>query len=207
MHGGKGKEVKSPAETSPVDNIKSKSCWEANKDCTIPCPLEDRGGCGLGILELKCMFSENPVSELVRRAEEIAQTYNLMDVAATRSQFCSCSNFVGEVDLSNDKLRKAASREDSDDNYLYCPRSQDIQNGDLNHFQWHWSRAEPVIVSDALESASGLSWEPFVMWRAVRQLKHLKHSRELEVKAIDCLDWCEVSSFYPFLNVKIILSF
>ena len=64
-----------------------------------------------------------------------------------------------------------------------------------------------MIVSDALESASGLSWEPFVMWRAVRQMKHLKHDRLLEVKAIDCLDSCEVSLFYPFLFVLIILSF
>ena len=224
LHGGEGEKVILPTETSSMDDIKSKSEWKANDDSTIPCPPEDMGGCGLGILELKCMFShsstekkkklkkkpvfsEIPVSELVRKAEEIAKTYNLMDVAAARSQFCPCFNSVGEVDLSNNKLRKAASREGSHDNYLYCLGAQDIQHEDLKHFQWHWSRAEPVIVSDVLESASGLSWEPFVMWRAVRQLKHLKHDRLLEVKAIDCLDCCEVSLFYPFLFVLIILSF
>ncbi|KAK4594433.1 hypothetical protein RGQ29_018210 [Quercus rubra] len=208
LHGGEGEKVKLPTETSSMDDIKSKSEWKANDDSTIPCPPEDMGGCGLGILELKCMFSDSstekkkklkkkpvfseiPVSELVRKAEEIAKTYNLMDVAAARSQFCPCFNSVGEVDLSNNKLRKAASREGSHDNYLYCLGAQDIQHEDLKHFQWHWSRAEPVIVSDVLESASGLSWEPFVMWRAVRQLKHLKHDRLLEVKAIDCLDCCE----------------
>ncbi|KAK4594437.1 hypothetical protein RGQ29_018211 [Quercus rubra] len=205
LHGGKGEKVKLPTETSPMDNIKSKSEWKVNEDSTIPCPPEDMGGCGLGILELKCMFSDSstkkkkhmlseiPVSELVRKAEEIAKTCNLMDVAAAHSQFCPCFNSVGEVDLSNNKLRKAASREGSDDNYLYCLRAQDIQHEGLKHFQWHWSRAEPVIVSDTLESASGLSWEPFVMWRAVRQLNHLKHGRLLEIKAIDCLDWCETN--------------
>ncbi|KAL0008945.1 hypothetical protein SO802_010447 [Lithocarpus litseifolius] len=204
LHGGEGEKVKLPTETSSMDNIKSKSEWKANEDSTIPCPPEDMGGCGLGILELKCMFSgsstkkkkelmisEIPVSELVKKAEEIAKTYNLMDEAAAHSQFCVCFKSVGEVDLSNNKLRKAASREGSDDNYLYCLGAQDIEHEDLKHFQWHWSRAEPVIVSDVLESASGLSWEPFVMWRAVRQLKHLKHDRLLEVKAIDCLDCCE----------------
>ncbi|KAM3700404.1 hypothetical protein ACJW31_05G095300 [Castanea mollissima] len=203
LHGGMGKKVELPTETSSMDTIKSKSEWKANEDCTIPCPPEDMGGCGLGILELKCMFSnsstkkkkslfsEIPVLELVKKAEEIAKTYNLMDVAVAHSQFCPCFKSVGEVDLSNNKLQKAASREGSDDNYLYCLRAQDIQHEDLKHFQWHWSRAEPVIVSDALESASGLSWEPFVMWRAVRQMKHLKHDRLLEVKAIDCLDSCE----------------
>ncbi|XP_062174215.1 lysine-specific demethylase JMJ25-like isoform X2 [Alnus glutinosa] len=190
LYGGNGKEVKLPSETSPI-HIKSKSGWEAKEDGSIPCPPEDRGGCGHGILELRCMFSEDLVAGLVRKAEEIARTYKLMDGAATPLQRCLCFNSVGEVDLSNDKLRKAASREDSDDNYLYCPRAQDIQHGDLKHFQWHWSRAEPVVVSNVLESASGLSWEPLVMWRAFRQIENTKHKRELEVKAIECLDCCE----------------
>ncbi|KAF5445586.1 hypothetical protein F2P56_034629 [Juglans regia] len=191
MHGGESKEVKLPAETCPVDHMKSKSGWKSKEDGSIPCPSKDMGGCGLGILELRCVFSENFISDLVKKAEEIARSCKLMDVAATSLQRCLCFNSVGEVDFSNDRLRKAASREDSDDNYLYCPRAQDIHQGDLKHFQWHWSRAEPILVSNVLESASGLSWEPEVMWRAVRQLKHAKHDRELEVKAIDCLDWCE----------------
>ncbi|KAF5445587.1 hypothetical protein F2P56_034630, partial [Juglans regia] len=193
MHGGESKEVKLPAETCPVDHMKSKSGWKSKEDGSIPCPSKDMGGCGLGILELRCVFSENFISDLVKKAEEIARSCKLMDVAATSLQRCLCFNSVGEVDFSNDRLRKAASREDSDDNYLYCPRAQDIHQGDLKHFQWHWSRAEPILVSNVLESASGLSWEPEVMWRAVRQLKHAKHDRELEVKAIDCLDWCEVN--------------
>ncbi|KAG2667822.1 hypothetical protein I3760_15G132800 [Carya illinoinensis] len=190
LHGGEGEEVELPTETRLLDHIKSKFEWKAKEDGSIPCPPEDMGGCGHGTLELRCMFSENPIAELVKHAEEIAGTYKLMDVAATPLQRCLCFNSVGEIDLSNDRLRKVASREDSDDNYLYCPRAQDI-HGDLKHFQWHWSRAEPVIVSNVLESASGLSWEPEVMWRAVRQMKHAKHGRQLEVKAIDCLDWCE----------------
>jgi lysine-specific demethylase 3 len=197
LFGENGKEVKLPSETSPMDHKKSKSGWEAKEDGRVPCPPEDRGGCGHGILELKCMFSEDLVAGLVQKAEEIARIYKLMDVAATPIQCCLCFNSVGEVDLGNDKLRKAASREDSD-NYLYCPRAQDIQHGDLKHFQWHWSRAEPVIVSNVLESASGLSWEPLVMWRAFRQIENTKHKRELEVKAIECLDWCEVSSLLSF---------
>ncbi|XP_059445951.1 lysine-specific demethylase JMJ25-like isoform X2 [Corylus avellana] len=191
LHGGKEKKVKMSTEPSPKDHVKPKSWWKAEKDGSIPCPPEDMGGCGHCILELRCIFAENLVSELLRKAEEIARTYKLMDVAAIPSQQRLCFNSVGDVDLSNGELRKAASREDSDDNYLYCPRAQDIDHGDLKHFQWHWSRGEPVIVSCVLESASGLSWEPLVMWRAVRQLKHIKHDRDLEVTAIDCLDWCE----------------
>lgn len=195
LHGGEGKELTLPTETGPVDCIKSKSRWEVKEDGSIPCPPEGMGGCGHGTLELRCMFSENFISGLVRKAEDIARTYKLMDVSINPSERCLCFNSMGEVDLRKDWLRKAASR-DSDDNFLYCPRAQDIQHGDLKHFQWHWRRAEPVIVSNVLESASGLSWEPEVMWRAVRQLKHTKHDRVLEVKAIDCLDWCEVGSLW-----------
>lgn len=196
MHGGEGEEVELPTETSLLEPMKSKFEWKAKEDGSIPCPLEAMGGCGHGTLELRCMFSENPIAELVKRAEEIAGTCK--HLAPTPLQQCMCFNSVGEIDLSNDRLRKVASREGSDDNYLYCPRAQDIRHGDLKHFQWHWSRAEPVIVSNVLESASGLSWEPDVMWRAVRQLKHAKHDRQLEVKAIDCLDWCEVSPLRSF---------
>jgi lysine-specific demethylase 3 len=208
LHGGKEEKVRMSTEISPKDHVKPKSWWKAKEDGSIPCPPKDMGGCGHCILELRSMFAENLVSELVRKAEEIARTYKLLDMAAKPAiplQRCLCFNSVGDVDLSNDKLRKAASREDSDDNYLYCPRAQDIHHGDLKHFQWHWSRGEPVIVSNVLESASGLSWEPLVMWRAVRQLKHIKHDRNLEVKAIDCLDWCEVSSLSSFFICESIL--
>nr|GEX70675.1 hypothetical protein [Tanacetum cinerariifolium] len=89
------------------------------------------------------------------------------------------------------KMRKAASRENSNDNYLYCPRAIDIQAEDLKHFQWHWSKGQPVIVSNVLETTLGLSWEPMVMWRAFRQIAIVNHDTLLDVSALNCLDWCE----------------
>ncbi|GMH08890.1 hypothetical protein Nepgr_010730 [Nepenthes gracilis] len=56
----------------------------------------------------------------------------------------------------------------------------------------HWMRGEPIIVRNVLETASGLSWEPMVMWRAFRGAKKTMKEATLSVKAIDCLDWCEV---------------
>ncbi|KAL8114731.1 hypothetical protein AgCh_021556 [Apium graveolens] len=47
--------------------------------------------------------------------------------------------------------------------YLYSPSAVDIQAGDLKHFQAQWSKGEPVIVSNVLDTTSGLSWEPEVM--------------------------------------------
>ncbi|KAH1256094.1 Lysine-specific demethylase JMJ25 [Glycine max] len=65
------------------------------------------------------------------------------------------------------------------------------QYKDLRHFQWHWEKGEPVIVSNVLECTSGLSWEPLVMWRALRHVTNTKHGQHLAEKTIDCLDWTE----------------
>jgi hypothetical protein len=99
---------------------------------------------------------------------------------------------VRNADDINNNTRKAAFREDSDDNFLFCPRAVDVHREDLRHFQSHWSKGEPVIVSNVLECSSGLSWEPLVMWRAFRQITNSKHDVFLDVKAVNCLDWCEV---------------
>ncbi|XP_057496518.1 lysine-specific demethylase JMJ26-like isoform X2 [Actinidia eriantha] len=180
-----------PVATSNVDNIESTFEWKANKDGSIPCPPGNMGGCGQGILELKFMFPVD-VSELLVKAEEIAEKYNLNDERESFPQWCPCSNDAGEIDVDSRLLRKASSREDFADNYLFCPEARDIQHHDLKHFQWHWHKGEPVIVRDVLETTSGLSWEPMVMWRAFRQITNTKHSQLLDVPAINCLDWCEV---------------
>ncbi|CAN6566584.1 unnamed protein product [Malus baccata var. baccata] len=197
LHGGKGDTVDLPSEVNTKCHAGSTYDWKANSDGSIVCPPENMDGCGHSFLELRCMFAENHVRELVKKAEGIAQTYKLMHVAGTSAHQCSCCNSVSGVDMSSNKLREAASREGSDDNYLYCPRATDIQHEDFKRFQCHWIRGEPVIVSNVLDTASGLSWEPSVMWRACRQ-KHtrhdkLKNNRHVnQVKVIDCLDWCEL---------------
>lgn len=194
---GDGKDDSSPSsemgdilngtiENFSKDHIRSKSKWEAKGDGSIPCPPENMGGCGCSLLELKRIFPGN-VSELVEKVKNIVET-----LPQSHAQLCSCFESVGNISLSNPNLRRASFREDSNDNYLYSPTANGIQDEDLNHFQCHWAKGEPVIVSNVLESTSGLSWEPMVMWRAFRQITNNNHSQELDVKAIDCLDWCEV---------------
>lgn len=165
--------------------------WKVKENGDIPCAPKEMGGCGHGRLDLKCMFSETWVSELKEKAEGLVKTHKLTDVLGIPARSCSCFKLNSEIDFDNKKLRKAAAREDSFDNYLYCPSESDILQGDLVHFQSHWMKGEPVIVSDVLEFTSGLSWEPMVMWRAFRKVSYTKSS-QLAEKAIDCLDWCEV---------------
>ncbi|XVF67009.1 hypothetical protein PTKIN_Ptkin10aG0086000 [Pterospermum kingtungense] len=166
--------------------------WKANENVSIPCPPKELDGCGGGLLEVVCIFKEHSIVELIEKAEEITKALNLEHVLDFSNQQCPCYNSMGEVDTGNNKLRKASSRDNTTDNYLYCPKAKDIQRGELKHFQRHWANGEPVIVSDVLENTPGLSWEPMVMWRAFRQIANAKHEQQLKVKALDCLDWTEV---------------
>ncbi|MQL70820.1 hypothetical protein Taro_003097 [Colocasia esculenta] len=167
-------------------NDYTKECfgWKANANGGIPCPPKELGGCGESLLELKHLLSENWVAELQVKAEDLARDMKLPYLPAKTGQMnCSCTEENAE------NVRKAASRADSSDNYLYCPYSINIDEEDLEHFQRHWIKGEPVIVRGVLEGTTGLSWEPMVMWRILRANKACKSS---QVKASECLSCCEV---------------
>jgi len=171
----------------PVVREWSRSGWHAESNGSIPCPkVSDE--CNHDFLELRSVLGQHFITDLLCKANELAQTYEL----GIPDNFCSCSRPDRNTDVRYDGMRKAASRADSSDNYLYCPKAVQLQDEDLGHFQWHWEKGEPVIVSDVIDFTSGLSWEPLVMWRAFRQMTNTKRDRHLDVKAIDCLDWCEV---------------
>lgn len=176
----------------------SSSCklpdWRANSDGSIPCPPKERGGCGNGLLMLKRMFKANWVVKLIKNAEELTSNHQLLDNGITVGcSLCFPPTLSSESDPINSVVRQAASRENSHDNFLYCPNATNLVDDDMEHFQRHWIRGEPVIVRGVLDKTTGLSWEPMVMWRAVRERKAEKFREEGHtVKAIDCLDWCEV---------------
>ena len=128
----------------------------------------------------------------MEKAEDLANKFKCLKYP----EACPCFNLSNHK--NNKELRKASNRTESADNYLFCPMARDIRDGDVAHFQKHWMRGEPVIVQGVLESTSGLSWEPMVMWRALREKTKSKAlSEHLDVKAIDCLDWCEVCTICP----------
>uniref|UniRef100_A0A161XR68 JmjC domain-containing protein n=1 Tax=Daucus carota subsp. sativus TaxID=79200 RepID=A0A161XR68_DAUCS len=177
-------------DTSEKDHLKSKTEWKPCIDGRISCPPKTLGGCGKGILELKCIFDKDFVSNLLVAAEELSGKHKLF--LETPGQQCSCFDSESEIGIDKMNLLKAASREGSSDHHLYCPTAVQLQANDLSHFQYHWLKGEPVIVKNVLELTCGLSWEPMVMWRALRQPKNLTRPQLLDVAAIDCLKWCEV---------------
>jgi len=197
LHGGNAEEAtryKAPhAGAEPEIHTWSKSGWHADSDGNIPCPKPEIK-CDHGYLELKSVFPPDCISELVCKAKELADSMKLQDAEVTFDSSCSCLKPVRNKDDKHNNTREAALCKESRGNFLYCPRAVDLHRDDLGHFQWHWSKGEPVIVSNVLECTSGLSWELFVMWRAFRQINKNKSKSLLDVKALDCLDWCEVCS-------------
>lgn len=179
-------------EVSTVSNyLPTTVCWKPNMDGSIRCPPKGCGGCGLHILELRRILEFNWVDTLVERIEKVTVDYNLPETDS--SQKCPiCLPTASGSQGNASETRKAASREKLHDNFLYCPSALNIDEIQIDHFQMHWTRGEPVIVRDVLRKGSGLSWEPMVMWRAFRGAKKIMKEDTLNVKAIDCLDWCEV---------------
>jgi lysine-specific demethylase 3 len=163
------------------DTDKTVVPWKANSDGSIPCPPKEKGGCGGSHLDLKFLQTETILSELEDRADKLVRSGTFKEGVANASDRCPCSDH-------SDKRTQAANRDGSGDNYLYSPIAEDIQDDDLVHFQKHWAEGEPVIVSDVLRLTAGLSWEPSVMVRALRERK----TANLAVEALDCLDLCEV---------------
>ncbi|CAM0905459.1 unnamed protein product [Alopecurus aequalis] len=167
--------------------------WKANRDGSIPCPPKEIGGCGGSVLDLKCMLPEKMYAELEDRAARVMRSEIFAKAAVSRSDRCPCFDHSGKIRTDVKALRESANREDSSDNYLYCPAATDLREADLLHFQMHWAKGEPVVVSDVLDLTPGLSWEPMVMWRALRERAQGRvEDEQLAVRAVDCLDWCEV---------------
>ncbi|XP_015968362.1 lysine-specific demethylase JMJ27 isoform X2 [Arachis duranensis] len=166
--------------------------WNANTDGNIPCPPKQRGGCGTTLLELRRTFKCNWVVKLLNNAEDLTRDYTPPNVDITeKCSLCQINTIEGKTNL---EARRAAFRDDDNDNFIYSSNARDISDDEIEHFQRHWMRGEPVVVRNILDKTSGLSWEPMVMWRALRETgSKVKFKDETRsVKAIDCFDWCGV---------------
>ncbi|KAJ1277482.1 hypothetical protein BS78_04G007200 [Paspalum vaginatum] len=161
--------------------------WRVNNNGSIPCPPNEFGGCGSSLLELKCFLGEKFIADLLEKAKSVVNEATELGLGGSN---CSCLTESSGMD--DGTSRKSACRENSHDNYIYCPAARDVQKGSLGHFQEHWSKGEPVIVRDTLALTSGLSWEPMVMWRALREPGHKTTDERLSVIALECLTWFEV---------------
>ncbi|XP_030957461.1 lysine-specific demethylase JMJ25 isoform X2 [Quercus lobata] len=156
--------------------------WQANSDGSIPCPPPEFGGCGHSSLNLSRIFKMNWVAKLVKNVEEMVSGCRIYDAGSLEN-----------TGLDDPRLCQYAHREDSDDNFLYCPATQDIKSDGIGNFRKHWARGEPIIVKQVFDSPSTSSWDPMVIWRGIQETADEKTKDENRVvKAIDCFDCSEV---------------
>ncbi|KAF2916041.1 hypothetical protein DAI22_09g088400 [Oryza sativa Japonica Group] len=185
MHGGDGDSVPELINYKQGDLSSNQSKdiqWRVDSD-KIYCPPTELGGCGNHILQLRRIFSKDWLSKLEVDAFQMRKQLEPSDIIGRDTCECSCST-------DHASSRKAASREDSTDNYIYCPTLDNGKPEDLTHFQKHWVKGEPVIVQQVLKKMSCLSWEPPDMWSKVHGTGTSPEMKN--VKAIDCLSCCEV---------------
>ncbi|EEF37719.1 conserved hypothetical protein [Ricinus communis] len=154
----------------------------------IPCPPTEFGGCGKSLLDLCCIFPSSWTKELEISAEEIIGCYELPETVDVFSRCSLCIGMDCEVNESL-QLQEAATREESNDNFLYYPTVVDIHSDNLEHFQKHWGKGQPVIVRNVLQGTSDLSWDPIVMFCTYLKNNAAKSENE---QVADCLDWFEV---------------
>ncbi|OVA07109.1 zinc finger protein [Macleaya cordata] len=155
--------------------------WKANSDGAIPCPPKDSGGCGSPSLALRRIFKMNWVAKLVKNVEEMVNGCKVYDDSQQATP------------LRDSKMCQFAHREESNDNFLYSPLSQDIKLEGIGTFQKHWVKGEPVIIKQVSDCTSSSSWDPMIIWRGIRETTDEKTKDENRtVKAIDCLDCAEV---------------
>uniref|UniRef100_K3ZQQ6 JmjC domain-containing protein n=1 Tax=Setaria italica TaxID=4555 RepID=K3ZQQ6_SETIT len=175
MHGG---DLETGLPSHQSESVK----WEADPDGTIHCPPSELGGCGNHVLELRQFFEKDRLSKLEMAALQMSKQLQ-PDIISTDTCECSCS-------ANHESSRKAATREKSADNCIYCPISDGGKPDDLKHFQKHWVKGEPVIVQGVLKKMSHFSWEPPAMWSEIHGTN--SSSEMKKVKATDCLSCCEV---------------
>lgn len=168
--------------------------WKANTDGSIPCPPKESGGCGSRSLALRRIYKMNWVAKLVKNAEEMVDGCKVNDPKWLKPCIsCSGISSCESSELIDSNLIEAAHRNESHDNFLYCPTPEDIRSNDLGHFQKHWRNGEPIIVKRMADFESSKSWEPGVLWSGIQYATEddMKDDGTI-LKVIDCFDWSEV---------------
>ncbi|XP_027345887.1 lysine-specific demethylase JMJ25-like [Abrus precatorius] len=157
---------------------------------SVSCPPTEVGGCGNSHLDLRSVFLSSWIKEMEVKAEEIVCSY---DFPETSDKSSSCS-LCFDTDHNTNRykqLQDAARREDSNDNYLFCPTVLDISGDNFEHFQKHWGKGHPIVVQDALQNTSNLSWDPLIMFCTYLEQSITRYENNKDLLE-SCLDWCEV---------------
>ncbi|KAK8953324.1 Growth-regulating factor 1 [Platanthera guangdongensis] len=189
------KVIPQSASMSGVDFTHLFLKWKVNSDGSIPCGPDETGGCGFTKLILRRILKINWTGKLLKNAEEMVNGCKGSDLHGPELCVSSCmgslnSQWKGSV---HKDLQKCSSRNDSNDNFLYYPASEDIKREGICHFHKFWVKGQPVIIKNVLERSLASGWEPMEIWKGVQDtLDEEMNENDVIVKAIDYLNQSEV---------------
>lgn len=158
--------------------------WKASCYGNIPCPPRENGGCGYFQMNLCRIFKMNWVAKLVKNVEEMVGGCRVHDFGTSP-----------EAESDDPSLLQCAHRDNSNDNFLYCPTSSDVKLNGISDFRKQWASGKPIIVRQVFDSSSLASWDPVVIWRGIRDTndeERMKDENQL-VKAFNCSDQSEAN--------------
>lgn len=181
--------------TSKQSSCRLSQNWEACDDGSITCPPLTLGGCTDSVLELRCLLPFGWTKEMEVSAEEIVCESDGPETSDDSSCCSLCSRIIDNKANGIKILQGAAKRENSNDNSLYYPSLLDLQDENLEHFQKHWAKGQPVIVRNVLQTSSDLSWDPLVIFCTYLEKSNAKSPSDKSIET-SCLDWCEVSDLF-----------
>ncbi|KAK8607895.1 hypothetical protein V6N13_023340 [Hibiscus sabdariffa] len=188
------KSIRVTRQTSERRYIDSSVSLPSQKapDGSVPmsCPPREFGGCGDGLLDLRCILPLCWFKELEVSAEEIVGSYELPEAFDTFSCCSLCPSTDYEA-KGVKQLQEASRRENSNDNFLFYPTNLNIHGDNLDHFQKHWGKGHPVIVRNVLRTTA-LSWDPIFLFCSYLKNSLAKAENEELSKDTGCLDWFEV---------------
>lgn len=189
------KVMRQSTSMSSVDFTNLFPKWKVNNDGSIPCGPDGTRGCGFTKLILRRILKINWTGKLLKNADEMVNGCKGSDLHGAELCVSSCmgslnSQWRGSV---HNDLQKCSSRNDSNDNFLYYPASEDIKREGIRHFHKFWVKGQPVIIKNVLERSLASGWEPMAIWKGVQEtLDEEMNENDVIVKAIDYLNQSEV---------------
>eukprot|EP00898_Chlorokybus_atmophyticus_P006903 jgi/Chlat1/7213/Chrsp57S06865 len=200
-----------PALSTTVEEQEAEEQAAQEEEEVEPVPQDERLYWGQRTLRLRRTLAKSLLRELKKAASDPESLGEPPSLSAKECPWCSklqSDSQSARVERPRNRwveeVYKSIGPDAAQKHALFRPHISELQADDgdtLLHFQWHWSKGEPVVVQGLLDnrSASALSWDPQVMARAIYHYKGDTDSKT--ITSIDCHDLCEVDmGVHMFFN-------
>ncbi|KVI01042.1 WRC-like protein [Cynara cardunculus var. scolymus] len=158
--------------------------WKTSEDGSIKCSPKNLGGCGNGVLDIRCLFDFNWTNELETSAKEIICKYKFTKSLEVTS---CCSPSDGNAETGNESDDRILFKSKC----LYLSMRDDLRDENLQHFTQHWVKGQPLIIRDVVKNDPELKWDPVFMFCTYLEAS-AKYQKDEGAEVENCSNWYEV---------------